>query len=119
MRRQSSSTVVIRSIDSRQVREAVDEYAGRLLAFRPEVEEIVVFGSFSKDTYAPGSDLDVFLILKSSDKSFRDRIPEYLPGAFPVGVDLFPYTRDEVARMGESAFLAEVQASDWRYRRSK
>jgi hypothetical protein len=28
-----------------------------------------------------------------------ERIPYYLPTGLPVGVDIFPYTRDEVDRM--------------------
>ena len=95
----------------------MDEYAARLLSSRPDVEEIVVFGSFVKDTYAPGSDLDVFILLTDSDSSVRDRIPDLLPGAFPVGVDLFPFTRREVASMGSSPIIEEVGRSRWRYSR--
>jgi hypothetical protein len=29
----------------------------------------------------------------------RTRCGGYLPGAFPCGVDVFPYTRAEIARM--------------------
>jgi hypothetical protein len=36
-------------------------------------------------------------VLVASEKLFRERIPDYLPDAFPVGVDLFPYTRREIA----------------------
>ena len=38
--------VVVKSIDEAAVRRAMDAYAARLLATHPEVEEIVVFGSF-------------------------------------------------------------------------
>jgi hypothetical protein len=33
----------------------------------------------------------------------RDRIPDYLPVGFPVGVDLFAYTRAEFERLRDSA----------------
>jgi hypothetical protein len=59
----------------------------------------VVFGSLVKGTAVPGSDVDLLIVLGSSDRSFRDRIPLYLPGRFPCGVDVFPYTRAEIARM--------------------
>jgi hypothetical protein len=35
----------------------------------------------------------------ASDRPFLGRISGYLPGAFPCGVDVFPYTRAEIARM--------------------
>ena len=58
------------------------------------------------------SDLDVFIVLSHSSKPVRDRIPDLLPGAFPVGVDLFPYTREEV---GRSPLAAQRHSSTpWR-----
>ena len=112
------SGVVVKSIDEGVVRRAMDAYAVRLLAAHPEVEEIIVFGSFADDTWAPGSDLDVFVVLSRSAKSVRDRIPNLLPGAFPVGVDLFPFTREEVAARTPSPLLDAVARSRWRYARA-
>ena len=109
------SSVVIKSVDKEKVRSAVDQYAARLLATRPEVLEVVVFGSFAKGNYAPGSDVDIFIRLSHSDKSIRDRIPEFLPGAFPVGIDLFPYTEEEMAELQSSPVLKAVRESVWRY----
>jgi predicted nucleotidyltransferase len=111
------SSVVVKSVDATAIRRAADEWAARLLATRPDVEEIVVFGSFAKGTYAPGSDVDAFILLSRSDRPFRERIPEFLPDAFPVGMDLFPYTREDVSSPGLAPFLAEVYKSGWRYRR--
>ena len=34
-----------------------------------------------------------------SDKPFRERIGDYLPFGFPVGLDLFPYTLAEFERL--------------------
>ncbi|MGH7278505.1 MAG: nucleotidyltransferase domain-containing protein, partial [Candidatus Rokuibacteriota bacterium] len=44
-------------------------------------------------------DVDLLFILSRSDCRFLDRIPEFLPAGFPVGVDVFPYTRAEIERM--------------------
>jgi hypothetical protein len=44
---------------------------------------------------APGSDVDLCLIVSESSKNRRERIQDYLPVGFPVGVDLFVYSRDE------------------------
>lgn len=98
-RSESLSTVSVSYFDREGVRRAVVEYAQELAARRTEIEEIILFGSLAAGTPVPGSDVDLLLILTSSDRPFRDRIPLYLPGAFPVGVDVFPYTRAEVQRM--------------------
>jgi hypothetical protein len=111
------SGVVVKSIDEAAVRREMDAYAARLLAQHPEVEEIVVFGSFAEGNWAPGSDLDVFIVLAGSPRPIWDRIPGLLPGAFPVGVDLFPYTRDEIAARTPSPLLDAVARSRWRYAR--
>ena len=41
----------------------------------------------------------LLIVLSASGQPFLGRIPACLPGAFPCGVDVFPYTRAEIARM--------------------
>src|SRR2546430_13316174 len=67
-RRQSLSSVEIKSVAIEKVRRCIEEYAAELLARNATVEEIIVFGSFANDTYAPGSDMDVFIILSRADE---------------------------------------------------
>ena len=95
----------------------MDAYAAWLLNRHPEVEEVVVFGSFERGTWAPGSDLDVFVRLSSADRPIRERITRLLPGAFPVGIDLFPFTTAEIEERRPSPMLDAVDASRWRYGR--
>jgi uncharacterized protein len=111
------NSVVVKSIDKALVRRKMDEYAAALLS-RPDVEEVIVFGSFANDTYAPGSDLDIFVVLCEADRPVRDRMPMLLPATFPVGVDLFPYTRAEIEALDTSPVLQAVRQSRWRYRRT-
>jgi hypothetical protein len=47
------------------------------------------------------ADADLCLILRSSDKLWRDRAEDFLPVGFPVGVDLLPRTRDEFDRLAD------------------
>jgi predicted nucleotidyltransferase len=111
------SSVVVKSIDEAAVRRAMDDYARRLLAQHPEIGEVVVFGSFERGTWAPGSDLDVFIVLSGSARPIHERVADLLPGAFPVGLDVFPFTRHEISEREGSPLLASVRASTWRYRR--
>ena len=63
------------------------------------MRRIIWFGSPVNGIPAPGSDVDVCLVLSRADKPFRDRIGDYLPFGFPVGLDLFPYTLAELERL--------------------
>ena len=95
MPRVSLSFVVIKSSDPSRVKQAVLSYAATVRAEHPEVERIIWFGSWVSGIPTPGSDVDICLILSSSDKSMRDRVPDFLPVGFPVGIDVFPYTKAE------------------------
>jgi predicted nucleotidyltransferase len=77
----------------------VEEQVRALAARHPELEEAILVGSLVRGIPVPGSDVDVLLVLSRSDRSFRDRIPAFLPDRFPVGMDVFPYTRVELQRM--------------------
>ena len=110
-------SVVVKSVDEAAVRRAADDYAASVFSARPDVEEIVVFGSFANGTYAPGSDLDLLIVLTRASGPVRDRIPDLLPRTFPVPVDLFPYTREELRERADSPIVEAANASQWRYRR--
>ncbi len=111
------NSVVVKSVDEALIRQCMDEYASRLFSAHAKVEEVIVFGSFAEGCYVPGSDLDVFVVLSMSDKPLHDRIPELLPDGFPVPLDLFPFTREEIAARRPSALLDSVGSSPWRYKR--
>jgi predicted nucleotidyltransferase len=98
-----SSTVVIKSVDQDQIRKAVASFAAQIRKQHPEVERVIWFGSWVTGLPTPGSDVDLCLILSSSAKSPRDRISDYLPLGFPVGVDLFAYTNNEFEHLKHSS----------------
>jgi len=62
------------------------------------VQKIVLFGSFAEDRAVPGSDIDILIILKPDSRRFIDRIMYYLDAfsELGIGVDVFPYTVDEL-----------------------
>ena len=112
------SSVKIFSVDVGAIRREMDEYARELLETRSEVEEVIVFGSFENDTYAPGSAFDVFIVLGEADGSPRDRIARFLPDkSLAVPVDVFPFTRAEMEDRRDSPLLGAGRKSNWRYRR--
>lgn len=90
------SSVVIKSVDRCIVEQAVKRFISHLRSNHKEIQKIIWFGSWIDGIPVPGSDVDLCLVLSKSDKSFRERIPEYLPVGFPVGIDIFPYTISEL-----------------------
>ena len=101
--RRSLNSVVIKSIDREQIRRAVLSYVAQLRRQHPEVERVIWFGSWMTGLPTPGSDVDLCLIVSSSDKPARDRISDYLPLGFPVGIDLFAYTQTEFEHLRQSS----------------
>lgn len=99
MLKPSSTSVRIFWLDSQAVMEKLGVVARRMKARHPEIEEVLLFGSLARGEAVPGSDADLLVILSSASQPFMERIPRYLPVGSPVGVDVFPYTREEIDRM--------------------
>ncbi|MDY6797086.1 MAG: nucleotidyltransferase domain-containing protein [Actinomycetota bacterium] len=89
----------IRYLDRKAVKKALDGYARNLADSHPELEAIILFGSFARGDSVPASDVDILLVLAESDMPFQDRIVAFLPSRFPIGMDVFPYTREEIEDM--------------------
>jgi predicted nucleotidyltransferase len=85
--------------------------AQQLLASRPDVLEVSLFGSLARGNYAPGSDADIFILLQDDPRRFLDRIPEFLSHFSGAGlsVEVFPYTLEEVAKMECEGFIKTIQ----------
>lgn len=93
------NSVVIKSVHKEKIREAVAAYANQLRQEHPEIKRIIWFGSWITGLPTPGSDVDLCLVLSFSAKPPRERISDYLPLGFPVGIDLFAYTETELERL--------------------
>lgn len=104
------STVKITYFDRDAVRRALDEHVGTLATRHPEIEQVILFGSLASGTPVPGSDVDLLIVLSGSDHPFLERIPAFLPTGVPVGMDVFPYTREELERMKEAGNVLILDA---------
>jgi predicted nucleotidyltransferase len=101
------SSVRIVSVDEQNLARELRRYVAALKR-RPEVRKVYLCGSRARGDYGPYSDVDLLLILESDPQPGRgplDRIPNYLPDRFPVGVDLFVYTEEEARN---SAFVRRL-----------
>lgn len=99
---ESSHSVAIKSVDSKAIEQAVHALVARWVAAFPNVEEVIWFGSWIRGVWGPGSDVDLCVILTKDSRRIQDRIPDFLPRQFPVGLDLFPYTREELNCLARS-----------------
>ena len=109
MQRKLSPSVKISYFDKKAIWDSLKKLTRQLKKKHPEIQKIIVFGSLVRDNCIPGSDVDLLLILSKSDKPFLERITEYMPSQFPVGVDIFAYTRQELeAMIREGNFLIKT-----------
>jgi predicted nucleotidyltransferase len=95
----SSDSVKVTYLDKSTIMKAITALAEELPKGHPEVEEICLFGSFARNEAVPGSDVDILVVLASSNLPFRNRIGKYMPSSFPIGIEVFPYTRSEIETM--------------------
>ena len=90
---------MVKSNNQATVEAAVSGWARHIVTQRPEVRRIIWFGSRVNGAPAPSSDVDVCVVISGSRRPVGDRIGDYLPFGFPVGIDLFPYTESELERL--------------------
>ncbi len=99
-RRESSDSVRILYSDAEAVSKAVSDYARGLRLAHPEIASIRWFGSRVRGDATVGSDVDLCIIVRESARPRRERVVDYLPRSFPVGLDLHVLTIDELAQLG-------------------
>jgi predicted nucleotidyltransferase len=102
--------VRVRFLNREQIVSRLAELAQQLLVIRPDVLEVGLFGSLARGNHAPGSDADLYVLLKKDSRRFMDRIPEFLDHFSGVGipVEVFPYTREEIEKMQGRSFIKSV-----------
>jgi predicted nucleotidyltransferase len=88
--------VKIFSLDREGIREALRRHVDARYRADPNAVAVYLFGSFARGTAVPGSDLDLLVVVERDPRPPRDRLPDHLPGAFPVGVDVIVWTRAEM-----------------------
>jgi predicted nucleotidyltransferase len=94
--------------------EALDRALDRIvaqLAAMPEVERVILFGSYAAGRRDLFTDLDL-LVVMASDQDFVRRTAElYRRISTDVDVDLLVYTPEEFKRLGERGFIRHALTS--------
>ena len=97
VRKRSYGSVTIFWLDREEIDRALEALV-KEFSRRPEVEAVILFGSFARGEATPRSDLDLLVLLSRAERPFRERLNEYLPRGFPMDLEIFPLTLEEARR---------------------
>jgi hypothetical protein len=118
----SLSSSILKWPDLDQVHEAVCTWAKNQAFQRPEILQDGYISSYARGDWGVGSDLDLIIIIESSEEPFWRRALDFEFKGFPVPVDTLVYTQQEWRKMAEqsSLFYQTIEAEAvWVYRRAK
>jgi predicted nucleotidyltransferase len=114
LHRRSFGSVEITSVDRPALLAALRERVAALAQQRPEVERVLLFGSFARGDATPESDVDLLLIARQADANPLKRADRYREAFadLPFDVWIQVFTPDEVDRRtaGGDPFLRNVLA---------
>lgn len=99
MRKKSSNSVRIKYAPSkRKVETFIKKYVESIKE-RVDLKLAIIFGSYAKNTYAYGSDIDLFLIAEKLPKRNIERQDTLADVNSPIQIETFPYTPEEFEKM--------------------
>lgn len=87
--------------DAATVDQAVRQWAERVRQQRKDIISIGYFGSYARGDWGVGSDLDLVIIVKSSELPFYRRAIEWDTMELPVPTDVLVYTEAEWPRLDQ------------------
>ena len=91
----SLNSSVLKWPDAGTIDRAVRRWASRLVQNREGVLRIGYFGSYARGDWGVGSDLDLIIILESSNQPFMRRGREFDATELPVPADVVVYSKEE------------------------
>ena len=82
-----------------EVTRALRQWVKKKIATHPEVVKLGYFGSFAKNNWGVGSDLDLIAIVQDSSIPFEKRPLSWSFDSLPVPADMLIYTEKEWRKM--------------------
>ena len=106
----SLNSSVIKWPSEEEVKKSLFEWTEQLTKERGDVIRIGYFGSYARGDWGVGSDLDLIILLKKSDKPFERRGIDFDTSPLPVPTELLVYTGDEWGKLknDENGFYPAV-----------
>lgn len=97
----SLGSSVMRWPGAAEVDAAIRAWADKLTAGDRNVVAVGYFGSYARGDWGPGSDVDVVILVRSSETPFVGRVAPGDATTLPVQADVLTYTLDEWAALQE------------------
>ncbi len=91
----SLNSSVLRWPNRKTVVEAFHRWTDKIRKTLSDVRQIGYFGSYARGDWGVGSNLDVTIVVKSSNQPFERRGAKWNTSELPVPVDLRVYTLEE------------------------
>jgi uncharacterized protein len=116
----SLSSSVLKWPNKQVVDSAVRSWAEKVSEERKDVRNIGYCGSYARGDWGVGSDLDIIVILDSSDKPMERRAEDWDTSELPVPSDLLIYTAEEWQKMKDKGRFGRTLMKEvvWIYERS-
>lgn len=117
----SLNSSVLKWPDAKTVDDAIRFWAGKVLQNRKDVLQIGYFGSYARGDWGVGSDLDVVIVIESSNEPFERRGAKWDLTELPVPADVMIYQKEEWDSLSqERRFCKTVkQEAVWIYVRTE
>jgi predicted nucleotidyltransferase len=111
------SSSVLTWPDAQAVKKAVGHWADKTVKSRKDLLRIGYFGSYARGDWGVGSDLDLIVIIKSSNQPFVRRASEWDVTTLPVPADLLVYTEEEWQTLSQQTYFYQRLMSEivWVY----
>jgi len=95
----------------------VRHWTEKVVQTRKDVLQIGYFGSYARGDWGVGSDLDLVIVLESSEQPFERRSVEWDTTELPVPADVLVYTKGEWQALGlqRRFFQALMREAVWVY----
>lgn len=114
----SLNSPVLRWPDAKTVETALRRWVEKAVQGRRDVLRIGYFGSYARGGWGVGSDLDMIIILESSELPFESRLTGWSVTGLPVPADMIVYTEEEWQSLRKGRFYQTVmQEAVWVYLR--
>jgi len=115
----SLNSSVLRWADAKTVDTAVRLWVREAVKNRQDVLKIGYFGSYARGDWGVGSDLDLIIILESSEQTILRRSVEWDVTQLPVPTDVLVYTAEEWQACSSGRFHQTVmREAVWIYQTS-
>ena len=112
----SLNSSVLKWPDAKTVDAAARRWVEKVMRDRKDVFRVGYFGSYARGDWGVGSDLDLIIILKSSERPFEKRSTEWNVTELPVPADVLVYTKKEWESFSKTRFYQTVmQEAIWIY----